>query len=110
MRLIEVAKMKVSGCKKCFSITYTLPCNIEKSLADYLISFGPIKYKLDVVKLLRIEQDETFIEAKIGTKTIKLGMPKERSKLVITKVPEKIKFEKALCEWLTVTLRFNITP
>jgi len=110
VKFSEAVKMKASGCAKCFAATYTLPCRLDPSIAKYLVSFGKPRYRLDAVKLLRIDTTDGFhIEGKIGLKTIKFTMPKNFAKLHINKIARKKEFEKSLAAWLTDTLKIQIT-
>jgi hypothetical protein len=106
----EAVQTRKSGCSKCFSIIYTLPCLIDKELADFLLNdFGKPKYPLNAVKLLRIDARNGFhIEGRIGTKTIKFVMPKKYEKIDADKIVEKIKFETNLIEWMSQKLNILI--
>ena len=110
MKLLEVVNLQTSGCKKCFTATYTLPCEIDNSLASFFLVFGKPVYNINVVKLLKIVRDDGLkIEGKIGTKQIKLNFLKNKIDN-IHKSPLKIQFEKCLSEWLSKTLKIKITP
>ena len=109
MKFSEAVKMKASGCAKCFSAIYTLPCRLNRNIAGYLTSFGKPRYRLDAVKLLRIDTKDGFhIEGKLGLKSIKFVMPKNFEKVHINKIARKKEFEKCLAAWLTDTLKIQI--
>jgi hypothetical protein len=106
----DIVKMQTRGCAKCFSCIYTLPCNINKELAQCLEKdFGTPKYNLDVTRLLRIDTPDAYhVEGKLETKTIKLIMPKSLEKEDINKILKKNLFEVCLAEWLSKTLNMVI--
>lgn len=109
-KFIDIVKINLSGCSKCFSATYILPCQVDKNIVNYLLYFGNPVYKLDVTKLLRIDTDDGFhIESKIGTKTIKFVMPKSYEKIPFNKNIKKNNFEKCIAAWLAKTLNIQIT-
>ena len=109
IKFIDIVKISMSGCSKCFSAVYILPCRIDKDIANYLSEFGLPKYKLNVTKLLRIDTDDGFhIESKIGSKKIKFVMPKSYEKIQLSKNTKKINFEKCIAEWLSDTLNIQI--
>jgi hypothetical protein len=105
----DVVKTKTSGCAKCFSMIYTLPCIVDRDLAGYLTSFGPSAYPLDKVRLLRINAKDGFhIEARINTKIIKFVMPKKFEKVSLDKIEELQRFEKSLAAWMSNKLNIVV--
>jgi len=105
----EAVQTKTSGCAKCFSMIYTLPCILDKEVAKFLTSFGSPKYPLATVKLIRIDAADGFhIEGRIGTKTIKFVMPKKYEKVPIKTIEEKNRFEQCLANWMTQKLNITI--
>lgn len=105
----EVVQTRTSGCSKCFSMIYTLPCMLDKEIAKFLVSFGSPKYPLDAVRLLRIDAADGFhIEGRLGTKTIKFVMPKKYEKVPIQTIAEKNRFEQCLADWMTNKLNIII--
>jgi hypothetical protein len=106
----EVVQTRKSGCSRCFSIIYTIPCVLDKDLPDYmLVDFGKPKYPLDVVKLIRIDTKDGFhIEGRIGTKVVKFVMPKKYEKVDTNTIQKKIIFEADLAEWMSQKLNILI--
>jgi hypothetical protein len=109
-KFIDVVKINLSGCSKCFSAIYILPCRTDKSMPTYFSSFGKPKYRLDATKLLRIDTSDGFhIESKIGSKKIKFVMPKKYEKIPQDQNTRRAEFEKCLAKWLSNTLNVQIT-
>lgn len=108
MKFSKVVKTKTGTCAKCFSITYALPCTINTKIVKFLKDFGKPSYAPETTKILSIDSGGFQIEARIGAKIIKFVMPKKYEKLAPEKMTEKIKFEKALAEWMTDTLGIEI--
>ena len=109
VKFIDTVKIKKSGCTKCFSIFYILPCTINIEIADYLISFGKPLYRLNATSLLRIDTKDNFhIEGKIGSKKIKLVMPKEYLNKDWDSLERKNEFEKCLAKWISDRLKIEI--
>lgn len=110
IKFSDLVTTKTSGCSKCFSVLYTLPCQIDKKIATYFKSFGKPVYPLKSVNFLRIDSMDGFhIEARINAKVIKFVLPKKYEKHDIDKIARKNEFEKQLVEWLTDKLKINIT-
>lgn len=109
VKFADVVKTKIGGCSKCFSITYSLPYMIDKELADFLSAFGQPVYNLNSLKVLRINVANGFhIEGRVGTKTIKLVMPKKYEKRPLGQIQERNSFEKNLADWLTKKLKITV--
>ncbi len=106
----KIVKIRAKGCKKCFSIFYVLPCNLNPNIAKYLKkSFGSPLYNINIVKLLRINTSDGFrIEGVIGEKKIKFSMSKNYEKLHPNNIPKRKEFEESLAEWMSDTLKINV--
>ena len=107
VKFADVVKTKTGGCPKCFSITYTLPYNIDKDLADFLAGFGSPVYDLNAIKVLRINAaNGLHIEGRVGAKSIKLVMPKKYENKA--NIQERDDFERNLADWLTKKLKITV--
>ena len=108
MRFLDAVKLRTTGCKKCFTATYELPCCIDVSIVSYLSKFGKPSYNLNIVKLLKItDKNGLKIEGKLNTKVIKLSFPKTKIENIHLN-PIKISFEKALAAWVSNILGIEI--
>jgi hypothetical protein len=109
VKFADVVTMKLGGCARCFSVTYSLPCLVDRSLADFLSWFGKPIYPLDSVRLIRINAPNGFhIESRINTKTIKLVMPKKYEKIPIDTIQEKKIFDQNVADWITQKLNIAV--
>jgi len=110
IKFSELIKTKISGCAKCFSVLYVLPCQLDKDIAKYFKkSFGDPVYPLKSVSFVRINTHDGFhIEGRIRAKVIKFVMPKKYEKYNINKISKKIEFEDCLLKWLEVKLNIKI--
>jgi hypothetical protein len=107
VKFADVVKTKTGGCPKCFSVTYSLPYNIDAELAEFLIGFGKPVYDLNAIKVLRINAANGFhIEGRLGAKQIKLVMPKKYEKR--GQIQERDEFERNLADWLTKKLDITV--
>ena len=110
VKFIDVVKQKKQSCAKCHSVTYTLPCYIDKGLVSYLTSFGSPLYDVVSTKLLRIDTDDWFqIDGTLATKTIKFVIPKALEGKPEAILKQQV-FEAALCSWMSKVLNIQITP
>jgi len=109
IKFADLVKTKKSGCAKCFSILYALPCQVDRDLVDYLKSFGKPVYPLKSVSFIRIDSGGGYhIEAKLNAKVIKFVMPKKFEKSDLSKVARKIEFETSLAKWMSNKLQISI--
>lgn len=97
----DLVKTKVSGCAKCFSILYAIPCQLDQDIVDFFENFGTPIYPLGPASLLKMENGSGFsIEGRMKSKVIKFTMPKKYENKDYSKLKEKIDFEKCLSKWL----------
>jgi hypothetical protein len=109
IKLTDLVKIKESGCAKCLSLFYSLPCQLDEDIADYLKSFGKPVYPLRSISLLRIDSNAGYhIEGRIKAKIIKFVMPKKFTNTDLSKVPRKAEFEKCLAKWMSNKLKMTI--
>lgn len=110
IKFTDLIKTKFSGCSKCFSILYALPCQVDKDIVGYLKSFGIPTYSLDKISLLRIEAGSGYsIESRLNAKVIKFVMPKKFKNSDLNKAVRKIEFEESLAKWMSNKLKIDIT-
>jgi len=110
MKFSEVVKTERTSCKVCFSILYTLPCQVDRDIPGYLKGFGEPLYPLKSVKLLRIDGKDGYkIESKVGKNLIKFAIPKTLENSNLNENERKIEFEKCLADWMTNKLDITIT-
>lgn len=111
IKFADVVSTKTSKCKKCFALVYTLPVHTDKELATYLSKLGRPAYPLNVSGLLRINiKQDYYIENRIGSKHIKLSMPRAMESVKHETIKEKIMFEQGLLLWMRDRLNMNILP
>lgn len=105
----EIINTKISKCKKCFALVYTLPCYIDNSIEKFLTYFGRPVYSLKATSLMRINmKDGFYIESRIGSKIIKFSMPKHMEDTNIALIDQKIKFDSCLVLWMRDKLELDI--
>lgn len=111
IKFADLIKTKVSGCAKCFSVLYMLPCQIDRDMAPHFkAAFGKPVYPLKSVSFIRIDTHDGFhIEGRLRAKVIKFVMPKKFEKEDINKIARKIEFERCLLQWLEDKLNIAIT-
>lgn len=110
VKFSEIVKTKKSGCAKCLSVIYAIPCQVDRDLANYLKSFGKPVYPLKAVSFIRIDSGDGYhIEAKLKSKIIKLVIPKKFEKTDLDKTTRKAEFEKQLIDWMSAKLKIQIT-
>ncbi|KKL57927.1 hypothetical protein LCGC14_2230510 [marine sediment metagenome] len=109
IKFADLIKIKFSGCTRCFSILYALPCQIDRNIVGYFVSFGKPTYPLKIVNLLRIDADGGYhIEGRLNAKVIKFIMPKEFENSDLRKAARKIEFEEGLAKWMSDKLKIDI--
>ena len=82
---------------------------LDVKLPAFLNSFGLPVYNVKATKLIHIDSLDGFhIEGRVGTKVIKLTMPKKFEKVDVAQNTRRIEFEQALCEWMSDSLNIQI--
>lgn len=101
---------KKSGCAKCFSIIYAIPCQLDKDIALYLeANFGKPIYPLKSITLLKIDTGDGFhIEGRLNSKIIKFTLPKKYEHADLTNLKRKNDFDEALAKWMSKKLNITI--
>lgn len=100
IKFSDVVRSKVSKCKKCYKLIYTLPTEIDRTISDFFISFGKPKYDLDILNLFYIDAGEDYIvQSRLGENYLWFHMPKEAESWPKeeTRIQE---FEDCLLDWL----------
>ena len=72
-----VGYKKLSACSVCDSHEYSLPFPITKDIAPYLAPFGPTKFPIDQVALIKIENDFVDIVGRVGRSVIRVKFKKD---------------------------------
>jgi hypothetical protein len=67
---------KLSSCSVCDSHEYTLPFPITKEIEQYLVPMGPLKFPLDKVALVKIENDQVEVNGRVGRSVIRVKFKK----------------------------------
>lgn len=105
----DIVSAKISSCKKCYAVVYSLPCHIDKDIVKYFRNMGKPAYPLSVTRLLRINIKHGFyIEGTVGSKTIKFSMPKELENNSPSSIKENMIFVNNLSKWLSDKLNIQI--
>ena len=108
VKFSEVVKIKRVACKKCFTLIYTLPCQVDRDLPKYLSSFGKLVYPLKSVTLVKIDSDDGYtIQSKLKKNIIKFLIPKHLESKGVEKT-RKPEFEKNLVKWMQNKLDIEI--
>ncbi len=109
LKFADIVKIKQSGCSKCLSLFYSLPCQIDRDIAGYFKGFGKPVYPLKSVSLLRIDANGGYhIEGRLNAKVIKFVMPKKFANTDLSKAVRKIEFENCLAQWISNKLNMPV--
>jgi hypothetical protein len=76
MKLSELVSVKQDQCAKCLSYTYTLPHITDLDLADVLRVFGQEKYRLGLINLFKVGDEQFYVEFVLGQRTVKVWFEK----------------------------------
>ena len=111
MKFDKLVSIKRSGCSKCFSLIYSVPCQIDKSIASaFEKEFGKPVYPIKAVKFLKIQTDDGFvIEGRVGAKILKFSIPKKHETSDFNKIKKKEAFDNCLITWLKKKLKIDIS-
>jgi hypothetical protein len=67
-----VVRKKLNSCSSCDSYSYTLPLPITKEIDSFLICFGALKYPLDKIQIIKLDNDHFRIESRVGSTELKV--------------------------------------
>jgi hypothetical protein len=67
-----VSRKKLNSCSSCDSYSYTLPLPITREIDSYLICFGALKYPLDKIQIIKLDNDHFRIESRVGSTEMKV--------------------------------------
>lgn len=102
LKFLDTVIVKRGACKSCYSFIYRLPCTVDKTIIEFMTSFGKPLYPLKTVKLLKIFADDGFrIEGRVGQRIIKFYLPKSVKGTNIKNNERKIEFENNLADWIS---------
>lgn len=67
---------KMSACSVCDSHEYTLPFPITCEIAEFLTPLGPLKFPLNSVQLIKIENDQVDLMGRVGRTILRVKFKK----------------------------------
>lgn len=109
IRFEEIVKTTRASCKDCFTLIYSLPCELDDNIASYMSSFGKPKYDLKTISLIHIESlDEYAIKGRIKNTYIKFSLPKKFEASDDISDSRKKEFESNIAKWLENKLQVSI--
>ena len=71
-----VIHKKLTQCASCDSHEYTLPFPITSRIGNYIVCMGPLKFPLDKVKVVKIENPFVHLMARVGQNTVRIKFKK----------------------------------
>ena len=108
IKFTDIVKSHIKKCDQCFQFVYFIPVDIDKTLVNFLTSFGEPVYNLDVLSLLQIEtQDEYKIKGRLTNNYIYFSLPK-KFKGTDLSATRKEEFEKCIAQWIESRLPISI--
>lgn len=78
--------VKINACTSCETYRYTLPLPITKEIDFYLLCFGPLKYSLEKVSIIKLDNDYMRIEGQVGLTTLVIKFKKDIAQKKIMEV------------------------
>lgn len=74
-----ITKTKLNTCSSCDSYNYQLPLPITKEIDSFLLCFGALKYPLDKIQIIKIDNEHFRIESRVGYNDIRVKFKKDPS-------------------------------
>jgi hypothetical protein len=106
MKLSDLVFVKQEQCAKCLSYIYTLPHTTDLELAALLRVFGREKYKLGLVNLFKVGDEQFYVEFILGLKTVKIWFEKALGNNTINERHNTLR--DCLTNWLSDKLDSDI--
>lgn len=72
-----VAHTKLTQCASCDSHEYILPFPITPDIQHYINFLGPLKFPLERVKVIKIENEFIQLSGRVGQNTIRIKFKKQ---------------------------------
>lgn len=74
----EIVKYtKLAQCHSCNSHEYRLPLQISPKIEKFMSPFGSMKFPLDRVKIIKVENEQVQISSRVGTNIIRIKFKKD---------------------------------
>ena len=108
IKFSNIVKTTKKACGKTTTLVYTVPCELDKSVAGFMSSFGNPKFDLDTIKFLQIEStDDYTIKGRLDKTSISLSVPKKSKNISIFGI-KQAEFENNIIKWLEHRLKISI--
>lgn len=104
----DIIRITKKPCGKTITLIYTIPCELDKSIAGFMSNFGRPKFDLDTVKFLHIASvDDYTIKGRLEKTSINFSIPKE-SKYIGIFGTRQAEFESNIIKWIEHRLKISI--
>ena len=108
VKFSDIVKNYIKECEQCFQYIYSIPVDVDKSIAQFMIPFGEPKYDLDTLSLLQIESSDGYkIKGRLTNNYLYFSLPKEFKNKDLDDT-RKLEFEKCLSKWIEHKLPVEI--
>lgn len=68
----------VGGCSACDTHEYELPFPITKEIEQFLVPFGPLRYPLDKITFVKIDNQHIGLQARLGRTQIRVKFKQDK--------------------------------
>lgn len=108
IKFSDIIKITKKTCSKNITLIYSVPCELDKSLARFMSNFGKPKFDLDTIKFIHIASaDDYIIRGRLERTSINFSVPKA-SKNIGMLGAKKTQFENNVIKWLENRLKVSI--
>jgi hypothetical protein len=108
IKFTDIIKVTKKTCGKYTTHVYSIPCELDKNIANFMSNFGKPKFDLNTIKFLHIESaDDYIIKGRLKRTSISITIAKE-SKNISTLNIRKTEFENNITKWIENKLGISI--
>jgi len=108
IKFTDIIKVTRKACGKYITFVYSVPCELDKSIANLMSNFGKPKFDLNTIKFLHIEStDDYIIKGRLNKTSISITIAK-KSKNIGTLNTRKTEFENNIIKWIENRLGISI--
>jgi hypothetical protein len=107
VKFASIVKTTRKTCGNNITVIYTVPCELDKSIAGFMTSLGSPKFDLNTIKFLHIESGDYTIKGKLDKTNINLSVPKKSKNIGIFGTKQK-ELENNIARWLEHRLGISI--
>lgn len=92
---------QIYSCASCDTHEYVLPMPLTREIDGFIRAFGDLKYPLDRVAIVKIDNDDVSLQARVGRTHIRIKFKKDKQL--------RRSFEQRLADYLGAMMQIQVS-